>query len=206
MKITQMMKFLVPCPIALFLQIFFFVTLTAQAEGPAGAVLYCRSGDQFYLLLADDIEVSRGWSAFAGGPEQGESAAETAARETYEESRGFFERDWLLKQIKEQKPVYHKRNNYTFYFIEIPFVPAIRITNHPLPKGADLVMQERPRFAWIPESDVRKALDEKSLQIDPLYLPADSSSKHYWDIWLEGMRIAYKNKACPWSESPADPK
>ena len=49
----------------------------AQAERPAGIVLYFKSGDDIFLLLADHRESDRG--------HEGESAAETAARETEEE-------------------------------------------------------------------------------------------------------------------------
>ena len=59
------------------------------AEGPAGIVLYLKSGEETFLLLGEDREDQRGWSAFGGGAQEGESEQETAAREVSEETRGY---------------------------------------------------------------------------------------------------------------------
>ena len=61
----------------------------ASAQGPAGTILYFRSGQDVYLLLAEDSRKTRGWGSFGGGANEGESPAQTAARETEEETRGF---------------------------------------------------------------------------------------------------------------------
>jgi len=168
-----------------------------QAKGPAGTVLYFRDGHQVYLLIADDADNTRGWSAFGGGANKGESEAQTAARETEEETRGFFSKEWLLKQIKDKKPF--KSEGYSFFFVEVPFVPAQRIMNNSL-KNANKSMHERVHYAWIPESDLKHVLTSKNNKIDSKYLPSSPNPKIYWNIWLNGMRDAYKQNACPWQK------
>lgn len=62
------------------------------ADGPpAGVGWVAETPRGVYLLLVDQASLSkRGWVLFGGGYEQGESPAETAARETEEETR------WIL--------------------------------------------------------------------------------------------------------------
>ncbi|MDA0711103.1 MAG: hypothetical protein O3B73_12935, partial [bacterium] len=54
----------------------------AFAEGPAGSVVYFKSGGEVYLLLAEHRESTRGWAGFGGGAREGETVAETAATKT----------------------------------------------------------------------------------------------------------------------------
>ena len=167
-----------------------------QAKGPAGTVLYFRNAQSVYILLADDINSNRGWSSFGGGAEEGESEMETAARETEEETRGFFIKEWLLQKMHGQKPI--KFKGFSMYFVEVPFVPAQQIMNTPLKKNASESMRERVHYAWIPETDLKRALTVTNAKIDSVYLPTTSKSKLYWNIWLAGMENAYKKNACPW--------
>ena len=81
-------------------------------------VLFFKSGGEVFLLLADHREGDRGWAGYGGGPYDGESAAETAARETEEETRGYFLRDDLLAMIKDQEPVMD--NGFALFFAEVP--------------------------------------------------------------------------------------
>ena len=72
---------------------------SARAESPAGTVLYFKSKGEVFFLLAEytyEDAQKRGWSSFSGGPEEGETAAETAARQTEEETRGYFSRKEIL--------------------------------------------------------------------------------------------------------------
>ena len=105
-----------------FLALTFLLILcpAAHAERPAGILLYFKAGTKVYLLLADHAtpgSKDRGWGGFGGGPENGESPAETAARETAEETRGFFLAAALLKQIESQTPVIDT-NGFALFFAE----------------------------------------------------------------------------------------
>ena len=190
------MRFLVKYGLILLL------SLNLQAEEPAGIVLYFQDGESTYLLLADEATEPRGWSAFGGGGDAGETVAETAARETEEETRGYFRRDWLLNKLKGRKPV--RTNGYNMFFVEVPFVPALRVSQNPLEKSSGTAYHEREHFAWVPVSDLEKALQRvkkgknKKAKIDPLYLPAASKQKFYWNIWVANMQDAYAEQACPW--------
>ncbi|MEM8955448.1 MAG: NUDIX domain-containing protein [Verrucomicrobiota bacterium] len=167
------------------------------AGNPAGIVLYFEDGQDVFFLLADDADGVRGWGAYGGGSEEGESVMETAARETEEETRGYFRREWLLEKLRGQRPV-KSANGFRMFFVEVPFVPAQRVMQNPLEDEANPVFRERAHYAWIPESDLKRALEDGSTDIDPLYLPSSCEVKSYWDVWLDNMADAYRRNACPW--------
>ena len=181
---------------SLFLLLF---TLGVNAKGAAGMVLYFNDGHQTFLLLADDIEGTRGWSAFGGRQEEGESIIEAAARETSEETRGFYSKEWLMLQVEGQTPV-STSNGFKMFFVEVPFVPALRIKQHPLPYSADKHSQERVHFAWVPLSNLEQAIHSEKNEIIDLYLPPSSKLKFYWDVWIKNMKDAYAINACPWQK------
>ena len=176
-----------------------------QAERPAGGgiVLYFDSGDQIFLLLADHPGSERGWAAFGGGLQEGESAEETAARETEEETRGYFLRADLLNAIREQEPVLD-HNGFALYFAEIPFVPAQVVTNNPLPKD-DKSYKERGPYAWVPYSELEPYLKgpvnaENRYPIEGRLLPGDRDTSWFWPVWLGNIRRAVETDSIPWTK------
>lgn len=178
------------------------------AEGPAGIVLYFKSGGETYLLLADHSagkDQGRGWASFGGASKDAESAAETAARETEEETRGFFSRDWLLQKIQNQTPV--RDGVFSCFFLEVDFVPIPRIaTRRPPTDEPDFA--ERGPYAWIPFSQVAphldSAADPNAKAIIPAeYLPSKTQTNWFWSIWLQNLRIARANGTFPWERSTA---
>ncbi len=176
------------------------ITSTASAKGPAGIVLYHQGEQEIFLLLADDAEGARGWCAFGGWDNPGETARETAARETEEETRGYFSRDWLGRQIAKQEAVYSY--GYSMYFVKVPFVPAQRVMNHPI-DTQNKVMAERGSYAWIPFAALEAALGKEplapgDLAVDPLYLPQGSKTNAFWPVWIRNMSDAMKRGAIPW--------
>ena len=177
----------------------------AAAEPPAGMVLYFQSGGEVYLLLAEHAGSKRGWAGFGGGARKGETMAETAAHKGEEESRGYFKRADLLRQIKDQAPVMD--GDFASYFAEVAFVPAQRVTNHPLADAnvANDAYLERGAFAWIPYSSIEGFLLEeiertRKYMIDPAFLPAGSETQWFWPIWLGNMRQAVTTQALPWEK------
>lgn len=178
-----------------------FVAVPAFAKGPAGIVLYCQWEKEVYLLLAEDTGATRGWSAFGGWNRPGETQVETAARETAEETRGYFDYVRLKEQISKQQPV--QSGGFSMYFAEVPFVPAQRIANNPIGENEG-DMAERGLYAWIPFKELEIILGKAhlaapDLKINPLYLPRGSRSDSFWGVWVANMREAMKKGAFPWS-------
>ncbi len=177
-------------------------SIKSSAENPAGAVLYLESGGEVYLLLAEHARGERGWAGFGGGPRDGETIAETAAHKVEEESRGYFNREGVLKKIEGQSPIYD--GDFGFYFVQVPFIPAQRVMNNPVPEDTDS-FKERSTYAWIPFSAVESYLKddidrEKKYEIDPAFLPAGSRTNWFWIAWLRNMRKATTEKAFPWDK------
>jgi ADP-ribose pyrophosphatase YjhB (NUDIX family) len=172
----------------------------ATAEVPAGAVLYHESGGEVWLLLAEHARGNRGWAGFGGGELEGETVAQTAARKSHEEARGYWETADLLARIGDQQPVMD--GPFANYFIEVDFVPAQRVTNHAVPDSNDAYL-ERGRFAWIPwsvvEPLVQQEIDRSTRhEIPAEWLPAGSRTTWFWSIWLGNMRKAIVADALPW--------
>jgi len=173
-----------------------------MAEPPAGAVLYTESAGEVYLLLAEHGNGHRGWAGFGGGGREGETLAETAAHKVEEESRGYYDREDILKRIGDQNPIMD--GEFAFYFVKVDFVPAQRITNHPLASGND-AYQERSTFAWIPYSTIAPHLASdiartNAYMVAPEYLPRGSSTGWLWRAWLGNMRKAVVAGAIPWAK------
>ena len=172
----------------------------AATAAPAGMVLYFESGGEVYLLLAEHADSDRGWAGFGGGAREGETVAETAAHKAQEESRGYFRQADLLHRMKGLAPVMD--GDFASYFVEVDFVPAQRVMNHPIPEDND-AYAERSTFAWIPYSAIegflQKDIDrKKKYNIDPAFLPAGSETAWFWPIWLGNLRQAVATRALPW--------
>ena len=186
------------------LYICFFCVWQSQsiAGNPAGIVLYLSSKDGVYLLLADHTGLSnRGWSAFGGRSEGDEFPAETAARETEEETRGCFSREILLQKIMNKIPVVD--GEFHMFFVEIDFIPAQRVTNNILTdKG--FRYKERGPYAWIPYSEVRKHLLNRSNKgkyvIDKRFLPKNVKRNWFWTVWIHNMHEAFQRGLIPWKD------
>ena len=175
------------------------------AQGPAGTVVYFKSGEDVYLLLAEHHNSRRGWAGFGGGAREGETVAETAATKTEEESRGYFKREDILEKVKKLKPVVD--GDFATYFVEVPFVPAQRIMNHPIPDESNEAYFERSTFAWVPYSALAGFLDEDlsknrlvRYMVDPAFLPAGSETQWLWAAWLRSMRKAVATNTLPWKK------
>lgn len=175
----------------------FCPVLSAQ---PAGIVLYMKSGGEVFLLLADHtLQYTRGWGSFGGSHEDGETPAQTAARETAEETRGTFSPDALVTRLEGQEPVVD--GSFHMYFLEIDFVPAPSVANNE-PADDTVYFRERGPYAWIPFSEIRKHLvseePDPPYSIDKRYLPAGTERDWLWTVWIHNMRLAFQEGAIPW--------
>ena len=176
----------------------FVICQHAIAQDPAGIVLYFKSGNEVYLLLAEDAREGRGWATFGGKAREGEHPAETAARETEEETRGYFVRGNLLKKIEKQTPVVDQ-NRFAMFFSEITFVPAQRAANHEPPTGHRAYF-EKGLYAWVPFSEIKGVDRDRKYLLDKRFLPLGSQSDWLWPVWLCGMQKAVETHALPWKD------
>lgn len=191
-----------------FLRFFLYFLLSSgvllpgllQAAGPAGIVLYSNHDDEPWLLLADHKGNNRGWAAFGGMHEAGETGIDTAVRETVEETRRFFSTNDLRNKISDQVPVIS--GLFRLYFAEVDYVEASEVETHTV-NSSDTVSMERLHYTWVPISEIRhlvcaESILGKDFSINPAYLPAAKSKGHYWHIWIQNMRDAKSQKALPW--------
>ena len=173
----------------------------SRDSGPAGILLYCRLDGEILILVANDRLGMRGWAGFGGGDKKGETAAMTAARETCEETRGYFKEQWLLQKISGQKPF--KLWGYNFYFAQVSYVSVAKIMNHPV-AFLNPAYLETQHYAWVPFSEIEPLLSKTSLKpvelrLDPRHLQKGSRSHSYWLVWINNMRQLHLKNAFPWS-------
>ena len=173
----------------------------SRDSGPAGILLYCRLDGEILILVANDRLGMRGWAGFGGGDKKGETAAMTAARETSEETRGYYRQPWLFRKIADQRPV--KQWGYHFYFAEVAHVSAKTIMKHRLPRLSPAYL-ETQHYAWVPFSELKplltkKTLTDADLRLHPRHLQPGSNSGSYWRVWIDNMRHLHLKDAFPWS-------
>lgn len=174
-----------------------------DAGNPAGIQLYAQTPDGVFLLVADHIfPVKRGWAGFGGMADAGETIAQTAARETEEETRGYFKREDLLAAIAGQEPVFDGK--FAFYFVKVDKVPAEEINRHST-GGGGIAFAERGPYTWVPYSEVERYLDQdaaptaRNYVINNAYLPSGRlNTRWFWPVWLNNFRAAHLQNAIPW--------
>lgn len=197
----QMDKILrVPATLTIAVLLMILAEGSVTAGGPAGILLYHRDGDNVLVLLANDSKGTRGWSGFGGGAEGDESLRATAARETEEETRGYFSRVWLEEQIADQQPL--SSRGFHMFFVQVPFVPAQRVMNNPV-EGHQAATEETQFYAWVPFSELEPVLAkdnplEADLRMNPLYVPRGCGVHSFWRVWILNMHDAQKQGVFPW--------
>lgn len=93
----------------------------------AGTIIYERKVDTvqkdttIFLLLADHVkDKARGWSSLGGSFGKSDtSSLQTAILETYQESKAFYEKQFLVARIVSTNYVDVIENNYRAYLLEI---------------------------------------------------------------------------------------
>lgn len=165
----------------------------------AGTVLYSRDGDKTWLLLADHVnwfQRDRGWAAF-GGLCDGDAPPEAAARETEEETRGFFARDGIRERIETAKRL--KTGDYYTWFIEIDHVPAEQVTLHTPPQQQSSYYERGP-YTWVPLEVIWRSIDQHypgRVWLPSQYLPKRRSTSWLHDAFVASMITARRNHLLP---------
>ena len=132
----------------------------AYTDCNAGTVLFFDLNDETYLLLADHSLGShrqRGWSGFGGRCDE-DRADKAAARETEEETKGFYKRTKIHAKLSSSLSILS--NGFTTFFVKVDFVPAIVLNNHK-PSFHAASYNERGPYAWIPFSEIWQAIENR---------------------------------------------
>lgn len=170
------------------------------ADCGAGTVIYFKFKGEIYLLLADHTwshQRDRGWSGF-GGYCGGDSVDVAAARETEEETKGFYSRNEILARLASSPKI--RVGDFTTFFVEVDFVPAIVINNQK-PSDRTAGYFERGPYAWIPFSVIWQAIAKRrtgGVQIPRKYIPRDNQSNRLFEAFVTSLLAAKKAGIFPW--------
>ena len=173
----------------------------AMAGCGAGTVLSFRFKAETYLLMADHRWLSqrdRGWSGF-GGRCDGQPVEVAAARETEEETKGFYRRGEILARLDSSPKI--RVGDFTTFFLEVDYVPAIVLNNQEsFNHGVDHI--ERGPYAWIPISVIREAIAKRQsarMYIPGKYLPPDAQTDWLFEPFVISLMAAQKAGILPWA-------
>jgi 8-oxo-dGTP pyrophosphatase MutT (NUDIX family) len=178
-----------------------FISQNANANCGAGTVLYFTVKGETYLLLADHrlpFQRHRGWSGF-GGLCDGQPAEVAAARETEEETKGFYNRREILTRLGTCPRI--RIGDFTTFFAEVDYVPAV-VFNNQKPPGTASGYLERGPYAWVPYSVIRQAPDSNKTEVALIpakYLPSDAPTDWLFEPFLTSLIKAEKDGILPWN-------
>ena len=158
----------------------------------AGTVLYFKFKHETYLLLADHSwshQRNRGWSGF-GGRCDGQPPALAAARETEEETKGFYTRDKILAKLDLDSGIIV--GDFNTFFIETDFVPATLINNYQA-SHESAAHRERSPYAWVPITAIWQAIEIKKsgrTYLPVKFLPPDSHTDWLFEPFVASLLAA----------------
>jgi 8-oxo-dGTP pyrophosphatase MutT (NUDIX family) len=152
----------------------------AQAFEAAGVIPYFVDSGVAYVLCADHRDGGdRGWGAFGGYIEAGETPEEAAARELYEETRCLYPVDDVLPEIDGDRRI--EAGSFVAFVVEVPFRPVFAIEGRDRENCEGAVFEERGPYAWIPLGEIVRAVEaagaDESAELDPAYLPPGAQTK-----------------------------
>lgn len=177
-----------------------FLSQYAVAKCGAGTVLYSTIKGKTHLLLADHQLVSqrhRGWAGF-GGLCDGQPANVAAARETEEETRGFYNQGEILARLGENHRI--RTGDFTTFFVAVDYVPAVDLNNQKPPGSASYYFERGP-YAWIPFTVIRQAVENRQsgrAHIAGKYLPPDARTNWLFEPFLTSLLEAEMAGILPW--------
>lgn len=122
----------------------------------AGVIAYAQKGDSFYILLADHSGLwsHRGYGAFGGGLEEGETLEQGALREFHEETACHF-----LGQVQSISKEYVRNNHYASFVVRVPFVSAMTLNQTATNTGCHgAVYSERENWLWVEQQALLEQL------------------------------------------------
>ena len=172
----------------------------AFARCGAGTVLYFRFKQETFLLLADhglSHQRDRGWSGF-GGRCDGEPPASAAARETNEETKGFYSREEILAKLDPKSSICV--HDFTTYFLEVDYVPA-EVINNFRASNTSSSYRERSPYAWIPITAIWQTIENRKsgrVYLPAKYLPPDAYTDWLFEPFATSLLAARSDGILPW--------
>jgi len=158
-------------------------------SGSAGVVPYACIEDGAYVLLAFDPKPNRrAYAPFSGGDKKGETVAQTAAREFYEETRCVFDTPDAELLAGMTPSIDH---GHTTFVAQVPFVSPLKFPDHLCDARV-----ERSDWLWVRWSDLYKGL--MSNESEPVVV-ASLAHKYIriWDKAASSMRGAIRDGLLP---------
>lgn len=124
----------------------------------AGVIVQAQKNGAKYLLLADHTGASshRGYGAFGGGLNKGETIQQGALREFHEETACHF-----LNQNIQVSDDYVSNGKYASFVVSVPFIEASILNTEP--KNSDCnggVFSERARWVWVEQDEFLKQITD----------------------------------------------
>ena len=156
---------------------------TPASVKAAGVIAYAVKNKQTHLLLANHqgLAFYRGYGAFGGGIEHGESIAEAALREFHEETRCAYKDQNI--QLSEQSRVQVK--NYVSYIIELPYIDEATLLQLQEASSCNsAVFRERGPLRWYA---LRHNIKDRPL--DDVATLLESAP---WHIWPASKKVIKK--------------
>ena len=122
-----------------------------------------------------------------------------AARETEEETKGFFSQEEIISRLGSGPKI--RVGDFTTFFLEIDYVPAI-VLNNQESAHAKASYLERGPYAWLSISVIREAVAEKQsnrMHIPGKYLPPDAQTDWLFEPFVISLMAAQKAGILPWA-------
>lgn len=171
----------------------------AGSPTAAGIVAYSTIQGRTYVLLADHPGTDRGWGAFGGRREPGESVAEAAAREFREETRCVYGDTPSAEDLAGRPTV--TQDIFVSFVIEVPYVPLpVFESDDPPMDCTGSAFEERGPWAWVP-LDVLPAVFEEGESTGAYVLPAEylprGATRVFWDKSATVVAEAVENGLLP---------
>jgi ADP-ribose pyrophosphatase YjhB (NUDIX family) len=145
------MKYLIACLVLTGLMACSNNKITA-----AGVIAYTEQDGQPYILLADHTGLGayRGYAAFGGGLEEGETLEQGALREFHEETACHF-----LGQIQSVSKEYVRNHNYVSFVVRVPFISSEQLNQgSQADECAGSVYSERANWIWVEQGALLEQL------------------------------------------------
>lgn len=176
------------------------ISQSTAASCGAGTVLYATFKGETHLLLADHQLISqrqRGWAGF-GGLCDGQPVDVAAARETEEETKGYYNREEILSRLGGSPNI--RIGNFTTFFVKVNYVPAVAFNNQKPPDSGSYYIERGP-YTWIPFAVIRQVFENRKAgraYIPAKYLPSNARSDWLFEPFLTGLMAAGTAGILPW--------
>ena len=171
--------------VAFALGLISFSHLAYGCDSAAGVVAFSKLDDQILILMADHkINHSRGWAAFGGCVDAGESIRSAALRELHEETRCGINQPLTLSD----QTLSVSFGKFTSFALEITYLPAASIGAEPISTTCSSpVFDERGPWAWVALNEVLAHIsdDNPTQKFRPGFM---EQASHRW-FWPKSTRV-----------------